>query len=107
MRPHPLFTREGADLHCEVPISIVQAALGAEIEVPTLEGKVTLRVPEGTQSGKVMRLRGKGLPTLRSGDARRPATCASSSRCRRGSPPRQRELLERFAEELAARRCRP
>ena len=61
--PHPLFEREGRDLHCQVPISMVQAALGAEIEVPTLEGKVKLRIPEGTQSGKVMRLRGKGLPS--------------------------------------------
>jgi molecular chaperone DnaJ len=62
VRPHPLFTREGADVHCEVPVSFPQAALGAQIEVPTLEGKVTMRLPPGTQSGKVFRLRGKGLP---------------------------------------------
>ena len=60
--PHPLFEREGADLICEVPVSFVQAALGAEIEVPTLEGKVVLRISEGTQSGKVLRLRGQGPP---------------------------------------------
>ena len=59
--PHPFFTREGADIHCEVPVSFPQAALGAQIEVPTLDGKVTMRVPPGTQSGKSFRLRGKGL----------------------------------------------
>src|SRR5262249_6223449 len=59
IRPHPLFEREGPDLHCQVPITMVQAALGAEIDVPTLEGRVKLKIPEGTQSGKVMRLRGK------------------------------------------------
>ena len=66
IKPHELFERDGPDLHCEVPVTMVQAALGAEIDVPTLEGKVKLKIPEGTQSGKVMRLRGKGLPTLRS-----------------------------------------
>ena len=58
---HPMFERDGSDMHCQVPVQFVQAALGAEIEVPTLEGKVKLQVPPGTQSGKVMRLRGKGL----------------------------------------------
>ncbi len=61
---HPFFTRDGADIHCEVPVQFPQAALGAQIEVPTLEGKVTMRVPPGTQSGKSFRLRGKGLPTF-------------------------------------------
>src|SRR5262249_30290061 len=54
--------RDGADIHCPVPISFPQAALGAQIEVPTLEGKVTMKVPAGTQSGKQFRLRGRGLP---------------------------------------------
>ncbi len=61
---HPLFERDGTDLHCEVPVPFVQAALGSEIEVPTLEGKVTMRIEEGTQSGTNLRLRGKGLPPL-------------------------------------------
>ena len=65
VRPHELFTRQGNDVLCEVPISFVQAALGDEIEVPTLDGPVKLRVPEGTQSGKVMRLRGKGVQDVR------------------------------------------
>ncbi len=64
MRDHPLFEREGTDLHLEVPVPFVQAALGAEVEVPTLDGKVKLQIPEGTQSGRVLRLRAKGLPPL-------------------------------------------
>lgn len=60
---HDFFERDGADLHCQVPISFVQAALGAEVEVPTLEGPVKMKVPAGTQSGKVFRLREKGLKT--------------------------------------------
>lgn len=65
VKPHKLFTREGSDLVCEVPISFVQAALGDEIDVPTLEGKVKLRIPEGTQSGTIFRLKEKGIPHLR------------------------------------------
>jgi molecular chaperone DnaJ len=61
---HPLFTRESADVHVTVPISFPQAVLGAQIDVPTLEGKVKMRVPSGTQSGKTFRLRGKGIPML-------------------------------------------
>jgi molecular chaperone DnaJ len=67
IKPHPVFQREGDDLHCEMPISYATAALGGEIEVPTLGGKVSFTVPEGTQSGKVFRLRGKGVKGVRSG----------------------------------------
>src|SRR5205814_7311471 len=62
VKPHPLFKREGQVIACEVPVSFAQAALGGAIEVPTLDGKVEMRVPPGTQSGTVFRLRGKGLP---------------------------------------------
>ena len=62
LRPHPIFQREDCDVICEVPITIIQAALGAEIEVPTLEGKVKYTIPAGTQFGKSFRLRGKGIP---------------------------------------------
>jgi molecular chaperone DnaJ len=64
VRPHELFQREGDDLVCEVPISFVQAALGAEIEVPTLTGKASIRIPSGTQSGTIFRLKGKGVKNL-------------------------------------------
>lgn len=62
IRRHPLFGRNGADVLCEMPVTFAQAALGAEIEVPTLDGKVRYTVPEGTQTGTVFRLRGKGIP---------------------------------------------
>lgn len=62
---HPFFERQGTDLLCEVPISFPQAALGAQIEVPTLDGKVKVKVPSGTQSGRILRLRGKGIKQMR------------------------------------------
>ena len=65
VKPHELFRREGQNVILETSISFVQAALGDEIEVPTLDGNVKLRIPEGTQSGRVLRLRGKGIPHLR------------------------------------------
>lgn len=67
VKPHKFFERDGTTVLCEVPINIVQATLGAEIKVPTLDGQVTMKVPEGTQPGKVMRLKGKGIPNLRGG----------------------------------------
>lgn len=65
IKPHAIFTREGHHLHCDVPISFVVAALGGDIEVPTLEGMVNLHIPAETQSGKVLRLRGRGIKPLR------------------------------------------
>ena len=65
LRPHPFFTRHGDDLLCELPLSFPQVALGAEVEVPILEGRTTLKVPAGTQPGDVLRLKGKGMPSLR------------------------------------------
>lgn len=67
VKPHKFFDRDGTTVLCEVPINIVQASLGAEVKVPTLDGAVTMKVPEGTQPGKVLRLKGKGIPSLRGG----------------------------------------
>ena len=67
VREHPIFARDGNNLYCEVPLSFTRAALGGEIEVPTLEGKVKLKVPAETQTGKLFRLRGKGVKSVRSG----------------------------------------
>ena len=105
VRDHPLFERDGRNLHCEVPVPFVVAALGGEIEVPSLEGKVSMRLPESTQSGRVLRLRGKGLPPLQ------PRADAAQLLRQRGDiyvrifvevptrlSRRQRELLEEFAE---------
>lgn len=65
VKPHRLFKREGTEVICEVPITFVQASLGDEIEVPTLDGKVKLKIPEGIQSGTILRLKNKGIPSLR------------------------------------------
>jgi len=65
VNPHKIFTRDGADLACEVPVSIATATLGSEVELPTLDGNVSLKVPAGTQSGRIFRLRGKGVKTVR------------------------------------------
>lgn len=64
VRPHPFFVREGTAVHCEFPVTFTQAALGAELEVPTLDGRVKYAMPEGTQTGTVFRLKGKGIPGL-------------------------------------------
>ena len=61
---HPIFSRRGTDVHCEVPITFTQAALGAKIQVPTLDGKVEYDLPEGTQTGKMFMLSGKGIPVV-------------------------------------------
>lgn len=66
LRKHDIFERDGDDLHCQVPVSMTVAALGGEIDVPTLQGKATIDLPEGTQSGKTFRLRGKGVKGVRS-----------------------------------------
>ena len=66
LKQHAVFQREGNDLHCEMPISFTVAALGGEIEIPTLDGAASLRIPEETQSGKIFRLRGKGIKGVRS-----------------------------------------
>jgi len=66
IKKHPIFERDGDDLHCVAPISFARAALGGEIEVPTLNGKATIEIPEGTQAGKQFRLRGNGIKGVRS-----------------------------------------
>ena len=67
VREHPIFTRDDSNLYCEVPIAFTTAALGGELEVPTLNGKVVLKIPEGTQAGKMFRMRGKGVKPVRGG----------------------------------------
>lgn len=67
VKEHPIFVRDGKNLYCEMPISLVDAILGGELEVPTLDGRVKLRIPEETQTGKMFRLRGKGVAPVRGG----------------------------------------
>lgn len=97
VREHPIFVREDFEVLCEVPISFTQAALGANIDVPTLDGKVKMKVPPGTQTGKVFRLKGKGIPHLQSsgrGDQHVRVVVETPTELSRP----QRDLLEKFAE---------
>ena len=99
--PHKIFERDGADLSCEVPISFGAATLGGEVELPTLEGNVSLKIPAGTQSGKVFRLRGKGVTTVRD-----PRVGDLFARVAVETPvhltSEQEELLRRFDESVSA-----
>jgi molecular chaperone DnaJ len=95
---HPLFIREGSDILCEFPISIVQATLGTELDVPTLDGRVKMKIPEGTQTGTIFRLRGKGVPRRGSqsrGDQHVRVILETPTRLNA----KQRELLTQFAAE--------
>jgi molecular chaperone DnaJ len=98
VRDHPLFQRHDADLVCEVPLSFAQAALGCDVEVPTLEGRHTLKIPGGTQPDEVITLRGRGLPRLRGGP-RGDIHYRVSVEVPRKLSARQRELLEELARE--------
>lgn len=95
---HEMFRREGHDVWCDVPISFPQAALGTLVEVPTLDGKVKMRVPEGTQSGRVFRIRGRGIPrgTTRTG-ARGDQLVKVHVETPTNLSAEQRRLLEKFA----------
>ena len=94
---HPIFTREGTDLVCEVPVSIAQAALGTELEVPTLDGSSKVKVPAGTQSGQMFRLRGRGVPDL-NGYGTGDELVRIVVETPRKLTARQRDLLEEFAK---------
>ncbi len=99
VKPHPIFTRVGNDLRCEVPISIVVAALGGELEVPTLTGRVNLKIPAGTQTGKVFRIRGKGVTPVRGGPTG-DLLCRVVVETPVNLTSKQRELLEEFGATL-------
>lgn len=97
VREHPIFTRDGEDVLCEVPVSFPQAALGSEIEVPTIEGKVKMKVPAGIQSGAHFRLKGKGIARL-GGYGRGDEIVTVIVEIPTKLTQRQKELLEEFAK---------
>jgi len=98
---HKIFERDGANLACEVPISFSTATLGGDVELPTLDGHVALKVPAGTQSGKIFRLRGKGVTTVR--DARKGDLFAQVAvETPVNLTAEQKELLEKFDATLQA-----
>lgn len=99
VRPHRLFRRDGGDLHCAVPISFATAALGGEVEVPTLDGHVRLTIPPETQSGRPFRLRGKGVRAVR-GQAQGDMICTVEVETPVRLSARQRELLQELEESL-------
>ena len=99
VKAHAIFERQDSDLHCEVPISFVTAAVGGSIEVPTLEGRVTLKIPAETQTGKSFRLRGKGMKSVR-GYATGDLICKVVVETPVSLSREQKELLEQLQESL-------
>jgi len=99
VKPHPIFAREDNQLHCEVPISMVTAALGGELEVPTLTGRVALKIPPETQSGKVFRLTGKGIKPVRGGPVG-DLNCRVVVETPVNLTARQKELLQEFEQSM-------
>jgi len=99
LQEHPIFKRDGADLRCEIPVSFPTAALGGDLEVPTLDGRVHLSVPAGTQSGKVFRVRGKGVKPVRGG-AKGDMLCRVNVETPVNLTSRQKELLEELKDTL-------
>lgn len=95
--PHPVFKRDGADVHLELPITFVQAALGATVDVPTVDGKVRMKIPPGTQAGTVLRLRGKGVARL-SGSGRGDQHVILKVEVPRGLSRSEQKLVEQLEE---------
>ena len=102
VRPSPVFQREGSNIYISTNLSFVQAALGAEIEVPTLDGNVALNIPEGTQTGSVFRLRGKGVPSLRGG-GRGDQYVTVNLETPKNLSAKQKELMRELAESMGTR----
>ena len=99
VKQHPIFERDGKHLYCEVPITFVDAALGGELEVPTLDGRVKLKIPPETQTGKLFRLRGKGVKPVRGGGVG-DLLCRAVVETPVNLSKQQKELLRNFQESL-------
>lgn len=99
VRPHEIFRREGTSVLCEAPITFAQAVLGAELEIPTIDGKVKYDLPEGTQSGTTFRLKGKGIPSI-NGRGRGDQYVTVYIETPRNLNKEQKEALRKFAETM-------
>ncbi len=99
VRPHPIFERDGCNIYCEVPITFTEAALGADIQIPTLEGQVSYTIPEGTQYGTQFTLRGKGIPYVNS-KSRGDLVFSAVIETPKSLSSDQKELLRKFASSL-------
>lgn len=97
VRPHAIFTRRGNDVWCDMPITFTQAALGAEVTVPTLDGKVSYTVHEGTQPGDVFKLKGKGIQSI-NGRGRGDQYVRVTVEVPKNLSKRQKELLQEFEQ---------
>ncbi|KAB2319071.1 molecular chaperone DnaJ [Betaproteobacteria bacterium SCN1] len=106
LKEHPVFKRDGDDLHCEMPISFVIAALGGEVEIPTLDGHAKIKIPAETQTGKIFRLRGKGIKGVRS-HAPGDLLCHMLVETPVNLSERQRELLREFDNLASGRNNNP
>ena len=106
VRAHEIFERDGSNLYCEVPISFATAALGGELEVPTLGGKVTLKIPAETQTGKMFRLRGKGVKPVR-GHGPGDLLCRVVVETPVHLSRKQKELLQQLDETLTGHKHSP
>ena len=99
VQPHELFRRDGVDVFCEAPITFTQAVLGAELEIPTIDGKVKYSIPEGTQTGTVFRLKGQGIPVL-NGRGRGDQYVTVTIETPRNLNKEQKEALRKFSETV-------
>lgn len=106
VRPHPIFERDAANLYCEVPVSFVDATLGGELEVPTLEGRVKLKIPAETQTGKLFRLRGKGVKPVRGG-AQGDLLCRVVLETPVNLSEAQKDVLRKFHEDTQSKKHSP
>lgn len=98
IKPHPIFTRMGTDIHCDLPVSFITATLGGKVEVPTLKGATIIKVPAGTQPDKALRIRGLGVPSLKGGE---PGDHIINVKLKIPTKlsAKQKELLTEFAKE--------
>ena len=106
IKKHEIFQRKGADLYCEIPVSFPDAVLGGEVEVPTLSGSVKLKIPAGTQNGKLFRLRGKGVRTVHS-NVKGSVMCRIFIETPVNLDNSQKELLVKLKETLSGKTCSP
>lgn len=100
VKKHKLFVRQGYDILCDFPITFVEAALGAEVQVPTIDGKVTYNIPEGTQTGTVFRLKGKGVPKLHGNGARGDQYVKIAVEIPKNLSEKQKDILRQFGDTV-------
>lgn len=100
VKDHKIFTRQGYDILCDFPVTFVEATLGAEIEVPTIDGKVKYTIPEGTQTGTVFRLKGQGVPRLNGGGVRGDQYVNIKIEIPKNLNEKQKDILRQFADTV-------